>query len=323
MTRSIPGNAALRGCFRTPSPLPLSPAVGERGEVVKQPLIPGLGEGWVRVDGVRLHYVEAGAGPAVLLLHGFPEFWYSWRHQLPALAAAGFRAIALDLRGYNLSDSPCGVWHYRLGCLMSDLAGVVRQVAAGPAFVVGHDWGGGLAWMFAARRPELVRRLVILNAPHPARFRAELENWRQRLRSLYMRLFQFGGLPEMLLRAGNFALTERTWRTEPVNPSAFTADDIVAYKRVFMRPGALTGPLNYYRALFRYPREMHGPDMVRVPTLVLWGERDRYLGVNLTKDLERWAPDVRVELINASHWLQNDAPERVNRELVGFFSGAD
>ncbi len=273
---------------------------------------------------VRLHTVEAGIGEPVVLLHGFPEFWYSWRHQLPALAAAGVHAVAPDLRGYNTSERPAGVASYRVAKLVDDVAGLVRDLGRGPAFLVGHDWGGVLAWKLAARHPELVRKLAILNAPHPAAFRAELRrNPVQWLRSAYVLFFQLPGLSEWLLRAGDFALLERAWRRQPVHPGAFNVDDIAAYKRALRGPGALTAPLNYYRAALRYARDLYGPPlMIPMPTLLIWGERDPYLSIHLTENLDRWVPDLRVERIaDASHWVQNDVPDRVNRLLVGFFTG--
>ncbi|MFO0969866.1 MAG: alpha/beta hydrolase [Gemmataceae bacterium] len=286
-------------------------------------MVPGitLRHGFVTANGVRLHYVEAGAGPPVLLLHGFPEFWYSWRRQIPALAGAGLRPIALDLRGYNQSDAPRGAWHYRVSVVLDDLAGVIRHVCRGPAFVVGHDWGGGLAWLLAARSPELVRKLAVLNAPHPARFKQAIESdWGQWLRSSYMLFFQFAGLAEWLIGASDFRAFDRMWTDEPVHEGAFSPQDIAFYKKVFRRPGALTGPLNYYRAVFRYPHDLEkAPHGVPTPTLLLWGKRDRYLGVDLSQGLEHWAPDLRVERFDASHWLQNDVPERVNEALVNFF----
>jgi pimeloyl-ACP methyl ester carboxylesterase len=276
------------------------------------------------VNGIRLHGVEAGRGDLVVLLHGFPEFWYSWRHQLPVLAEAGFHVLAVDLRGYNESDRPAGVHRYRVAELVADVAALIRQSATGRAFVAGHDWGGVLAWRLAARHPELVRKLAILNAPHPAALRDEwARNFGQRLRSAYVYFFQLPGLPELLLRAWNFALLERAWRREPVHAGAFRDVEILAYKRALSRPGRLTGPLDYYRAALRYPRDLYGlPQQVHVPTLLIWGERDPYLGVELTTGLDRWVRDLRVVRIpDASHWVQNDVPDRVNRLLIEFFRG--
>jgi epoxide hydrolase 4 len=274
-------------------------------------------------SGLRLHYAQAGQGEPVVLLHGFPEFWYSWRHQLSALADAGFGALAVDLPGYNESDRPAAVCRYRVKRLVGDVAAFIRQVAGGSAFVVGHDWGGLLAFRLAALHPKLVRKLAVLNAPHPAAYRAELRRHpRQWFRSAYVLFFQLPRLPEMLLAAGDFAILERAWRGQPVHPGAFTEQDIVEYKRSFRRPGGLTGPLNYYRAAVRYPRDLHAPPQtIAAPTLVVWGEQDPYLGVRLLDHLADWVPNLRLERIaDASHWVQNDVPGRVNQLLLHFFA---
>jgi pimeloyl-ACP methyl ester carboxylesterase len=266
---------------------------------------------------VRLHYVEAGEGPLVLLLHGFPEFWYGWRHQIPALAEAGFRVRAPDLRGYGLSDKPEGVAAYRVERLVEDVAELVRHAGAARAHVVGHDWGGVVAWYFAMLRPELLDRLAILNAPHPAAFAREIVKPDQMLRSAYAAFFQLPVLPQAVLRAGGFALLKRVFRTEPARPGAFTDADLERYREAFARPGALTASLNYYRAAARYPRPEARP--VAAPTLLIWGEKDPHLTVRLTEGLEEWVPDLRVErLPEASHWVAADEPERVSRLLVGF-----
>lgn len=276
---------------------------------------------YVTVNGVRLHYVEAGAGPLVLLLHGFPEFWYSWRNQIPALAAARFRVLAPDLRGYNESDKPAGVANYDIDVLVGDVVGLIRHAGAQRAHVVGHDWGGGIAWHLAATHPEALDRLVILNAPHPAAFFRELWTPHQLLKSWYMLFFQLPWLPEWLLRRRNFAFIERMMTHDPVRPGTFSPEEIDAYKQALAQPGALTATINYYRAAVRRnPRTLSGKlNPIDMPTLLIWGERDRYLGLRLTEGLDRWVPNLRVErLPNASHWVQNDAPERVNDLLVDF-----
>jgi pimeloyl-ACP methyl ester carboxylesterase len=275
------------------------------------------------VNGIRLHYVEAGAGPLVVLLHGFPEFWYSWRHQIPALAAAGFRVRAPDLRGYNDSDKPAGVAPYRLPLLSADVAGLIRAAGVQRAAVVGHDWGGGIAWDVALRHPEVVERLAVLNAPHPLAFLRELRTPRQLLKSWYILFFQLPWLPEWALRRRDFAALDRALRREPVRTGAFTDDDIRLYKEALARPGALTAALNYYRALFRSPWwGRRSLPVIKAPTLLLWCERDRYLDVRLTEGLGPWVETLRVErLPDASHWVQNDAPERVNELLIGFLRG--
>jgi pimeloyl-ACP methyl ester carboxylesterase len=277
------------------------------------------------VNGVRLHYVEAGAGPLVVLLHGFPEFWYSWHHQIPPLAAAGFRVRVPDLRGYNDSDKPAGVANYRLPLLSADVAALIRAAGVERAVVVGHDWGGGIAWDVALRHPEVVERLVVLNAPHPLAFQRELRTFSQLRKSWYIFFFQLPWLPEWLIRRGNFASLERVLRQEPVRPGAFSNDDIRLYKEALARPGALTAAVNYYRAIFQTRRwRPRSTPVLKAPTLLIWGERDRYLGVRLIEGLGQWVENLRVErLPDASHWVQNDAPERVNELLIGFLREPD
>ncbi len=282
-------------------------------------------EGWVHrhavVNGVRLHYVEYGSGPLVVLLHGFPEFWYAWRHQIPALAAAGYRVIAPDQRGYNLSDKPKGIRHYRLEALLGDVLGIIRHVGEQRAVVAGHDWGGAIAWNFAMRHPEAVDRLMVLNAPHPQRFLEEIMGFSQLRKSWYMLLFQLPWLPERLLRSGDYAGLAHTLRTDPMHPGAFSDADIALYKQAIAQPGALTATINYYRALFRLNPVTYQRSITRIdiPTLLVWGEQDRYLGLRLTEGLEPWVPKLQLERIpDASHWVQAEVPGRVNELMVGF-----
>ena len=273
------------------------------------------------VNGVRLHYVEAGDGPLIVLLHGFPEFWYSWRHQIGALAAAGFRVIAPDMRGYNLSAKPRGVHAYRLEALTADVAGLIRHAGAGRATVVGHDWGGLVAWQVPIHHPDVVESLIILNAPHPGPARREMRTLAQLRKSWYIFFFQLPDLPEWSIRRREFAGIAKVFRTEPLRPGAFTAEDVRLYQEALARPGALTAALNYYRALFRRSwREWSKPiPPITVPTLVIWGERDPYLGLPLLEGLQEWVPDLRVERVpDASHWIQVDAPEKVNRLMIEF-----
>lgn len=284
--------------------------------------LPGVTHAYLPVGAVTLHYASAGSGALVVLLHGFPEFWYSWRRQLPALAEAGFQAVAPDLRGYNESDRPPDVASYRVSQLVADVAGLIEGLGAGPAFVVGHDWGGVIAWRLAALRPQLVRKLAILNAPHPAAYVRELKrNPMQWLRSWYALTFQLPWLPERLLRTRDLAMLEQAWREQPVHHDAFSEADIAAYKQVFARPAGLTGPINYYRAATRYAHDLNSePQLVSMPTLLLWGERDPFLSLTLIERLERWVPDLHVvRFDDASHWIQNDVPERVNEQLIAFF----
>ena len=274
---------------------------------------------------VRLHHVTAGDAssphPPVILLHGFPEFWYSWRHQLPALARAGFQAIAPDLRGYNLSPKPPRVSDYRIECLAADVLALIRSTGRGRAHLVGHDWGGVIAWWLAMHHPAAVDRLVILNAPHPAAYLREVRRPAQLLRSWYAFAFQLPWLPEALTRFNDFALLRRTFRTDPARPGAFTEQDIARYVEAFSRPRTLTAAINYYRAALRQGPGQVAESVRRIdlPTLLVWGERDRYLVPELTTGLEQWVLDLTVErLPEASHWVQHDEPGRVNDLLIRF-----
>lgn len=271
------------------------------------------------VNGVRLHYVVAGPedGPPVILLHGFPEFWQAWERQIGPLARAGFRVIVPDLRGYNLSEKPPGVGAYRVGVLQEDVAALTRTLGYERARVVGHDWGGVIAWALAIRQPEVVERLVILNAPHPARTREVARKPAQWRRSWYIFFFQLPWLPERFLhRFGGWAL-------HGTNPRAYTDEDRRLYREAWDQPGAATGMINYYRALRRSGGGQGGvrDATVRAPTLVLWGDRDVALLPELADGLDRWVPDLRVvRLPRASHWVMRDEPVRVNNLLIDFLS---
>ncbi len=283
--------------------------------------VPELAHGYAQVGGVRLHYVEAGPsdGPLVLLLHGFPEFWYAWRSQLPALAGAGLHVVAPDLRGYNLSDKPRGRRAYRTDALADDIAGLIAHFGAGSAGVVGHDWGGGVAYATAMRHPEAVRRLAILNMAHPARMLAALRTARQLRKSWYVFLYLLPVLPERLLAREDFSFAKRSLRAGA--RGAFSDEDLDRYVEAWSQPGALTAMVNYYRAsvLRRPSRALAEMTPIAAPTLVIWGERDRYIGSELAEPDPRWVRDVRVERIpDASHWVQHEAPERVSELLIEF-----
>jgi len=270
---------------------------------------------------VRLHYVEAGEGPLVLLLHGFPQFWYEWRHQIPALVEAGFRVVAPDMRGYNLSDKPPGVRSYRVELLARDVERLILACGERTASVVGHDWGAIVAWIAAMRYPGHLERLAILNVPHPARFLDGLLSPVQLLRSSYVFFFQIPRLPEKVIRAGGFALLRSVLRRDPVRPGAFSAEDIERYVEAMARPGALTATLNYYRALLRNPREKQTLlERIEAPVLVIWGERDRFLSRRLADPPLLWVPNLfHVErLPDASHWVAEDRPREVNALLLDF-----
>lgn len=276
---------------------------------------------YATVNGVRLHYVEYGKGPLILLLHGFPECWYAWRYQLPALAQAGFRVVAPDLRGYNLSEKPRGVHAYRMECFIGDVKGLIQTLGEDRAVVVGHDWGGVIAWQLAISEPQMVKKLIILNAPHPQRYLEALKTPGQLLRSWYVLFFQLPWLPELMIRSFGFAGLRQRLLNEPVHADAFDEVTVKVYQRALAQPGALTAALNYYRAGFRSLVRGLRPNIqpIEMPTLVIWGEQDRYLGADLLEGLEPWVKDLTVErFADASHWVQAEVPERVNERMLQF-----
>ncbi len=258
----------------------------------------GVAHRYAAVNGVRLHYVEAGTGPLVVLLHGFPEFWYSWRLQIPALASAGFHVVAPDLRGYNQSAKPLGVRQYGLEMLTGDVVGLVNHLGARRAAVAGHDWGGVIAWDVAMDQSDVVDRLIILNAPHPAAFRREIRTCSQLLRSWYAFFFQLPWLPEFAFRAARFGLLERTLPRDPVRKGAFTEENIAVYKAAIAEPGALTAGINYYRALFRATLRRRGRRVTQVLEKMEKREKKEKRG-HSTYSAPRWKPACLLRLKGA------------------------
>jgi len=287
-------------------------------------MVAGVNDCYAEVNGIRLHYVEAGEGPLVVLLHGFPESWYSWRHQIPALADAGYHVVAPDMRGYNLSDKPRNWRQYDADTLAQDIAGLIRHFGDERAYLVGHDWGAAVAYFTAMRHPELLEKLAILNSPHPERMLSGLRTLRQLRKSWYMFFFQIPRLPEWLAARDNFSLGKRSLRAD--SPDAFSDSDLERYAQAWSQPGALTGMVNYYRAALRRSPRAAMAELVPIhtETLVIWGMRDRHLGSELAEPLAQWVPNVRVErLPEATHWVQHDASERVNELLIEFLGATD
>jgi pimeloyl-ACP methyl ester carboxylesterase len=276
---------------------------------------------WLSVGDVNLHCVFAGdeGAPLVVLLHGFPELWYAWRRQILVLADAGFRVVAPDMRGYNLSDKPRDVSAYGSDLLAGDIDGLVRACGREKSHVVGHDWGGGVAWMFAMKYPARLDRLVILNCPHPAVMMRALRRPEQLKKSWYMFFFQLPWLPERGMRANHFGLLLRVLREEPLVPGAFDERDLAVYAEAYAQPGALRGMTNYYRAMLREPRDAKSFAPILAPVLVLWGERDPHLGSEMATPDRALVPDARVELIaDATHWVHHERPELVSARILDF-----
>jgi epoxide hydrolase 4 len=290
------------------------------------PLLPDVGtelrEGYAEVGDVRLHYVEAGDGPLIVLLHGFPEFWFGWRLQIAPLAAAGFRVVAPDLRGYNLSSKPAGLAPYTADKLAEDVRGLIRERGAESALLVGHDWGGTAAWATAMNHPEVVDRLAILDAAHPRALQKGLRNPRQLQRSWYFFYFQPPGLPERHVRARDWRFFRNFLRD--ARP-AYTPAEMERYVEAWSQPGAATAMINYYRAAVRPPKGAKAElRPISAPTLLIWGERDRYLGPGVREPDRADVPGLdRIErLPNASHWVHHDEAERVTQLLIDFFAPA-
>ncbi len=270
---------------------------------------------------VTLHAVAAGPkdGPVVLLLHGFPEFWYSWHKQIDPLAAAGFRVIVPDQRGYNLSSKPSGVKSYALPELVSDVIAIADRLGQERFFLAGHDWGAAVAWSVALLNPDRVAKLAILNVPHPLVMRRYLmKNRRQLRKSWYMFFFQLPLLPEAFFAARNFHNGVASL-VGSSRPGTFSAHDLAQYRAAWSQPGALTAMINWYRAAFRHSTPF--PDRtVLVHTRMLWGVRDAFLMVEMAQDSLKYC--TQAELItfpDASHWLQHEEPARVSQLLSDFF----
>ncbi|NJM09171.1 alpha/beta hydrolase [Candidatus Gracilibacteria bacterium] len=277
--------------------------------------------GYILVNGIRMHYVTAGDGPLLLMLHGFPEFWYSWRHQIPALAAH-FTVVAPDQRGYNETDKPD--WGYDTDVLANDMVQLIDRLGFSTAHVVGHDWGGAISWYLGMNYAHRVERLAVLNCPHPKLFLRNLRrNPKQLRRSWYMGFFNLPALPEAAISANDFALIDEVFRGHALNKAAFSDEDLHAYKEALRRPGALTAALNWYRAAAAGgPESIVGPGdgKVTAPTLLIWGEQDRFLGRELTYGTEKYVPDLTIRYIpNSSHWVQHEFPDDVNQHLRDFF----
>ena len=302
---------------------------------------------YVAVNGVRLHYATVGRGPLMLFLHGFPEFWYEWKNQLVEFGR-DHMAVAPDMRGYNLSSKPQELSAYAVPQLVEDIRALIAELskdvdcpsgpptpsaanrsAACPRVIVAHDWGGAVAWVFAALHPDLVDKLVIINAPHPTVFGRELrDNPQQQQASQYMLLFRAPDA-ESTLSANNYAALVTAILGEGLKNGTVTDDDKAAYLAAWSQPGALTGGLNYYRASGIGPPKpgeppndlLAQPLIVRVPTLVIWGEKDTALLTGNLEGLDRYVAALTIRRIpDATHWVVREKPADVNRYIREFIA---
>lgn len=275
----------------------------------------------MKINGQNLHVVQTGDGQGklLILLHGFPEFCYGWRHQIEALAAHGYRVWVPDQRGYNLSDKPPGIEAYRIDHLVEDVVGLITAAGEERALLVGHDWGAAVAWWTAIRHPQRVEKLAILNVPHPQVMQTHLRrNPAQWLRSWYIAFFQLPWLPEALGGLNHHGLIARSLLRSS-RSGTFLPADLQTYRRAWAQPGALTAMLNWYRAAIRRPPTPPACWRIRCPTLMIWGAQDQFLGRSMAEQSMAHVDQGRLHLLEeASHWVQHEEPARVNRLLIDF-----
>ena len=276
----------------------------------------------ISAGALQMHIAEAGPqdGPLVFLLHGFPEFWFEWREQIAPLAQAGYRVIAPDQRGYNLTAKPRGADAYRLDRLAGDIFALADALGRERFQLVGHDWGASVSWWMAsgaaARR---IERMAIMNAPHPALWRhAMTTDPEQRKKSRYVQMLRTPVLPELMVRASGYSGLADGFKAS-ARPEAFGPDVLATYRAAWRQPGALTATLNWYRALFLQDLPVPAAGSLKTPTLVLWGDQDAFADAALAEQSAALCADARVvHFPNATHWLPHDEPEAVVRELSGF-----
>ena len=278
----------------------------------------------ITVNDIKLHVAKQGNGKKlVVLLHGWPEFWYTWRYQIPVLAEE-YTVFAPDLRGFNLSDKPHGLKNYTTDIVASDIAALIQKSGFDKAYIVGHDWGGAIAWTFAALYPALTEKLVVLNCPHPIiMLKSFKSNPSQLLKSWYMFMHQIPLLPEILYQFTLPLFFKQFVRGWMYNKQNFSDEDLDAFVTAFKQEGALTGSINYYRAMIQTKAKVSiFKNGIKVPTLLIWGEGDKALGKELTYDTHKYIDATcNVKYIsNCSHWTQNDCPDEVNKYLLEFFN---
>lgn len=278
-----------------------------------------------QIGGVNLHYAYAGEGAdLVVLLHGFPEFWYSWRHQLAGLSDE-YTVVAPDLRGYNLSDKPVKISDYKIDKIVDDVTGLIGHLGRERAAVIGHDWGAAVAWSLARKHPEYVWKLGALQVPPPDIWRKNL-TFRQALASWYMLFFQIPELPEWLMKRNDYEFLVKGLKGTAFEKGTFNDDDIAEFKKSWSEPGALTGAINYYRAnvwrLFSPQTDGKAAEKIKVPTVFIYGEKDRFIMPETVKGVGE-AVDAHYEefhIPEAGHWVQQEAAETVTEILRDFLA---
>ncbi|MGH2319838.1 alpha/beta fold hydrolase [Planococcus sp. SE5232] len=278
---------------------------------------------FLETNGIHLHVAVAGPedGPLVVLLHGFPEFWFGWKNQIQPLAEKGYRVVAPDQRGYNLSDKPEGIDNYTVDHLRDDVIGIIEHFQQKTAIVIGHDWGGAVAWHLAATRPEYVEKLIVLNIPHPqAMPRVLKKNPLQWMKSSYIAFFQLPNLPEKALGMGEFKAMQQSIE-QTSKPDTFSKHEMEQYKAAWSQSDALTAMLNWYRAIRRGSFRQVSETKIKVPVRIIWGMGDQFLSPMLAKESMSFCEEVNLAFVGeATHWIQHEQPEIVNRLIAQFIS---
>ncbi|PPA70145.1 alpha/beta fold hydrolase [Jeotgalibacillus proteolyticus] len=274
---------------------------------------------YITVNGVTLHTATAGLkeGPLAILLHGFPEFWYGWRKQIEPLVNEGYRVVIPDQRGYNLSDKPEGVESYQLNVLRDDIVGIIRYFNREKSVIIGHDWGGIVAWHLAATKPEYVEKLLILNSPHTGIMKKGImKNPLQIFKSSYILFFQIPELPEKMLSANQYKSLRKSL-TDSSDHETFDEKELKHYTKAWSQPEAITSMLNWYRAL-RF--EADSPSTIDVPVKIIWGYRDSFLSKELAEESAKQCTNADIVLVDATHWVHVEQPEIVNKFMLQFLS---
>lgn len=284
----------------------------------------------VTANGLDFRVDTCGSGDRLALcLHGYPECSFSWLYQLPLLARLGYTAWAPNLRGYDGSSRPPPKSDYRIDCLIGDVAGLIDAAGARSTLLIGHDWGGVIAWLFALQKVRPLDRLIVLNFPHPKLYRERINRWPQIRKSWYVFLFQLPWLPELIMGCCSATVVGRTFSATAVDKSRFPEEVLEVYRRNALIPGALTAMINYYRANWGIRRgglfseQLQAIESVlETPTLMVWGEVDIALGKHLTNGTERLVKDLTVRYLpDVSHWVQQEAPETVNAMMEAWLTG--
>jgi pimeloyl-ACP methyl ester carboxylesterase len=278
-------------------------------------------ENYYAVNGIRLHTVECGKGPVLLFLHGFPEFWYGWKNQLTYFADQGFRAIAPDQRGYNLSDKPEGISAYNIEVLVEDIVQLIKTLGEPNVYLVGHDWGGGVAWTLAYLHPELVSKLIILNMPYPGILRSTMkQHWEQIAKSWYVGFFQLPWLPEKITSLDHFKMLASSLQNTAL-PGTFSEADLDQYRQAWQQPGSIQAMINWYRATREgNPIKEDGPGVL-IPVLLIWGEKDQFLIPELAEaSISKCAKGMLIKMPEATHWLHHEKSKEVNEKILFFIT---